>query len=64
MPRGISLLPILLYSDEVPESARDALLAATAAPAGEQRPHLEAAARALYRETLLDCADARELVGL
>jgi len=64
MPRGISLLPILLHSDEVPASARAELLAASAAPVGEERPHLEAAARALFRDAQLDCADARELVGL
>ena len=64
MPRGISLLPILLHSDDVPASARDALLAASVAPVDEQRTHLEAAARALFRDAQLDCADARELVGL
>ncbi len=60
----LSLIPLLLHSDEVPASARDALREASVAPADERRPHLEAAARALYREAHLDCADARELVGL
>ena len=64
MPRGISLLPILIHSADVPATARHALLAASSAPVAEQRSHLEAAARALFHEAHLDCADARELVGL
>jgi hypothetical protein len=61
---GFSLLPLLLHEDDVPASVRDALREATAAPAGQRRTHLETAARALYRDAQLDCADARELVGL
>ena len=60
----LSLLSLLIHSDDVPASARDALREATSAPAHLRRPHLEAAARALYRDAHLDCADARELVGL
>ncbi len=58
------LLPLLIHSRDVPASARAALVAASHAPASERRSHLEIAARALYREAHLDCADARELVGL
>ncbi len=61
---SLSLLPLLIHSDDVPASARDALRAASAMPAHQRRPHLEAAARALHHEFALDCADARELVGL
>ena len=61
---SLSLLPILLHSDDVPVSARDALREASLAPADLRRAHLEAAARALLREADLDCADACELVGL
>lgn len=59
-----SLAPLLLHESGVPDSARAALRAATGAPAAERRVHLEAAARALYREAHLDCDEARELVGL
>lgn len=61
---SLSLLPLLLVEDDVPVTARAALRAADRAPAGERRAHLERAARALYRDAQLDCADARELVGL
>ena len=61
---SFSLLPLLMYEDDVPASARDALRAAKLATAAERTVHLEAAARALYREAKIDCADARELVGL
>jgi hypothetical protein len=60
----LSLLPLLIHDVDVPASARAALREAAAAPPAERRPHLEAAARALYREAQLDCPDARELVGL
>lgn len=62
----LSLLPLLIHHDEVPAAARAALRALDRAGGGddERRAHLETAARALCRETELDCADARELVGL
>jgi hypothetical protein len=56
--------PLLLHSDEVPEPVKEALLAAGAASGPERQALLEAAARELYWETPLGCADARELVGL
>ncbi len=61
---SLSVAPLLLHSEGVPEAARVALREAYTAPASLRRPLLEAAARALYREAHLDCADARELVGL
>ena len=61
---SLSLLPLLLVEDGVPASARAALREANDAPPHERQLHLEAAARALYQDAHLDCADARELVGL
>lgn len=61
---SFSLAPLLLHSDSLPVSARHALRAAYAVPLHERTPHLESAARILHRELALDCADARELVGL
>ena len=61
---SLSLVSLLLYEEDVPASARAALLEASQAPASERQPHLEAAARALNREAKLECEDARELVGL
>ena len=61
---SLSLLSLLMYEDDVPPRARAAMRRATLAPAGERQVYLELAARELYREAQLDCADARELVGL
>jgi hypothetical protein len=61
---SLSLLPLLVVEEDVPVSARAALREASRASDSERRTHLETAARALYREADLDCADARELVGL
>jgi hypothetical protein len=61
---SLSMLSLLMFEDDVPAAARAALQAATEAPADRRRSLLEAAAHALYREADLDCADARELVGL
>ncbi|NUP04982.1 MAG: hypothetical protein HOW73_02860 [Polyangiaceae bacterium] len=58
------MAPLLIHSEAVPKEARDALKAASSAPPERRRAELERAARVLYRETELDCADARELVGL
>lgn len=61
---SFSVAPLLLHSDGVPASVRQALRAAHEAPASARGAHLERAARILYREVALDCGDARELVGL
>ncbi len=58
------MAPLLLHSDDVPAAVREALRDAYRAPAEQRRAHLETAAQALFREAHLDCADARELVGL
>ncbi len=61
---GFTMAPLLIHSDHVPASARSELRAALEATEEERYEHLSSAARILYRETGLDCADARELVGL
>ncbi len=60
----LSMATLLIHDAGVPATARAALDAASRATASERPGLLEAAARALYREADLDCADARELVGL
>ena len=60
----LSLAPILIHSDAVPEDVRSALRAATEAPPERRKAELETAARALHRRTGLECRDVRELVGL
>ena len=61
---SFSLLHLLLHEEDVPASARLALRKASSAPDGERRHHLHAAAHALYHDAMIDCDDARELVGL
>jgi hypothetical protein len=63
---SFSIAPLLLHRDDVPATVRHALRAANDGPPDERTPHLESAARFLYRarELDLDCGDARELVGL
>ena len=61
---SFSLLPLLIFEEDVPPIARAALREARQASAERRPALLETAARALYRDANLDCADARELVGL
>jgi hypothetical protein len=61
---SFSFLPLLLVEEDLPDRARAALREAYSAPAEERRTYLEQAARALCMESQLDCAEARELVGL
>lgn len=61
---NLTLAPLLLWSDDVPPTARRALREAQRSPLAERGPLLEAAARSLAHDAGLDCADARELVGL
>lgn len=61
---SLSLVSLLIHEQDVPAAARAALREASIAPARQRHALLEAAARALYREADLDCADARQLVGL
>ena len=60
----LSMAPLLIHHEEVPESARDALKAAYEAAPADRDGMLESAARILSGETDLECRDARELVGL
>ncbi len=55
---------LLVHSEQVPPAAREALLAANAAPPSDRGPLLASAARILHHDADLDCADALELVGL
>jgi hypothetical protein len=60
----LSMLPLLIHSADVPAPARAALQAAATLPAEQRGAALETAARLLWSETDLDCADVRDLVGL
>jgi hypothetical protein len=60
----MSMASLLIHDDRIPRSARDALRAASAAPAGQRDELLASAARILHDSVQLDCADACELVGL
>jgi hypothetical protein len=61
---ALSVAPLLLYSDSVPEGARLALRDAFARPEDERPALLANIAKILYREADLDCDDALELLGL
>ena len=61
---SFSMVPLLAHSPHVPERARSALRAALGSSPGQRRHLLETAVRILHRESNVDCADARELVGL
>jgi hypothetical protein len=55
---------LLMHSNDVPPQAKAALLAAVRLPEDSRGPELERAARSLFYDLNLSCADARELVGL
>jgi hypothetical protein len=61
---SLSMLPLLIHSEQVPAKARDAIRAAYEAPPQHRDARLESAARVLHHATGLECSDARELVGL
>jgi hypothetical protein len=62
---GFSILPLLVHSHAVPESARSALQAAQAISVPQERvAALASAARVLHQEAGLECRDALEIVGL
>ncbi len=61
---SMSIAPLLVHNTDVPAGARTAIRDALAAPADGRQRLLETAARILHHEAALDCADARELVGL
>ena len=60
----LRIAQLLLHSDDVPPAARAALSTALEGPQTERCDNLVQAARILHRDVGLDCADARELVGL
>ena len=60
----LQISSLLLHTEDVPESVRAALANAREAPAEQRLDSLFEAAVILHREVGLDCADARELVGL
>ena len=61
---AFSLAPLLIHSQSIPVSAREALRSASVAPVEQRKSALASAARILYSETSLDCRDALEIVGL
>jgi hypothetical protein len=61
---AFSLAPLLIHDPAVPVRAREALRAGTSGPIEHRYKELELAARVIYRETELDCSEARDLVGL
>jgi hypothetical protein len=61
---SLSMVPLLIQSNDVPAAARRALRDAREAPPEDRSLHLETAARSLYDDLGLDCDDARALVGL
>jgi hypothetical protein len=61
---ALSVAPLLLHSDAIPEGARLALRDAFARPEDERAALLANIAKILYREAELDCDDALELLGL
>ena len=61
---SLSMAPLLIHNDAVPARAREALKAAQLAAPEQKGAALEHAARILYRETSLDCSEARDLLGL
>lgn len=61
---SFSLVPLLLHSPDLPANVREALQAAHISEPEDREDRLVIAARLLHRETQLECADVRELVGL
>jgi hypothetical protein len=61
---SISMAPLLMHSDMLPDEARAAIRAAFEALPEHRTESLESAARVLYEATGLECRDVRELVGL
>lgn len=61
---SFSLVPLLLHNADLPANVREALHAAQISEPEDREDRLVVAARLLHRETQLECADVRELVGL
>jgi len=60
----MSMAPLLMHSDHVPASARQALRQASSAPPEHRFALLMSAAHILHAETGISCEDVKELVGL
>jgi hypothetical protein len=60
----LSMAPLLMHSEYLPVTAREAIREAYKAPPQDRHASLEAAARVLHDVTGLECRDVRELVGL
>ena len=61
---SFKMASLLVHSDDVPPSAREALKAAHEGGADNRVQLLEAAARILHDEVGIGCSDALELVDL
>jgi hypothetical protein len=61
---SFTMASLLVHSENLPASAREALRAAHGGPPERRLERLETAARILHREVGVPCADARELVDL
>lgn len=61
---GFSLALLLIHNEAVPAEAREALRAASYGPVEQREAALVSAAKVIYRETDLDCAEVLDLVGL
>ena len=61
---ALSLLPLLIHSQDIPPQAREALRTAGAAPEEVRSAALEHAARVLYAETSLECDEVRDMLDL
>jgi hypothetical protein len=61
---SFSMASLLVHSPSVPAEARQALAASRHESPTRRKALLESAARILYRELGVECADACELVDL
>ncbi len=61
---SFSMASLLVHDHFVPAAAREAIREAQEGPSERRIARLESAARILFAEVGLACADARELVGL
>jgi hypothetical protein len=61
---SFSMARLLMYNEQVPTRARDAIRAAYEGPPEHRSTRLESAARVLHQATGLTCSEVLELVGL
>lgn len=60
---SLSMVPLLAHSDSIPPQSREAFARAMKASPTERPQLLEIAAKTLWRQTELPCADIRDLIG-